>query len=300
MPAWSSSSSSSSSESSDTDDYSVVVEHCPRGRYVRYNSTIAKGATETVYKGFDKLSGKEIAWCKTTELTDDELIHKLYTCTLLQQSLDHENVIKCYKCWRDRSSAKILNIITESFTSDLRDYIDKHTLVHISTAIKIWCRQILNALYYLHNRTIPMIHHDVKIDNIFVIGELGMVKLGYFGHAFPFRRVRRGTCDAGISETMAPDVFEQDYTEKIDVYSLGMTVLQIVTKEKLYSVCNDNTEMVCEMIKNCKLPAALNDVRDLYIRRFIDKCISPVSERPATIELLKDGFLANGTMFLKD
>ncbi|XP_021737601.1 probable serine/threonine-protein kinase WNK9 [Chenopodium quinoa] len=293
MSTWSASSSTSSIDTSDTDDYRVMVEQSPRRRYVRYDTTIAKGATETVYKGFDKISGKEIAWCKMTELADDELIQKLHTCSLLKQSLDHQNVIKCYRFFRDRSKPKILNNITESFTSDLKDYINKHTLVHINTAIKIWCRQILNALHYLHNRTIPLIHHDVKIDNIFVIGELGMVKLGYFGHAFPFARVRRTTSFAGMSETTAPDVFEQDYNEKIDIYSLGMTVLQMVTQEKLFSECNGNTEMVCEMIKNGELPAALNNVRDLHIRRFIDKCISPVSERPTAIDLLKDGFLAD-------
>ena len=34
--------------------------------------------------------------------------------------------------------------------------------------VKSWCRQILNGLNYLHTREPPIIHRDIKCDNIFI------------------------------------------------------------------------------------------------------------------------------------
>ena len=50
-------------------------------------------------------------------------------------------------------------------------------------AIKSWARQILQGLVYLHSRDPPVIHRDLKCDNIFVNGHLGQVKIGDLGLA---------------------------------------------------------------------------------------------------------------------
>lgn len=50
-------------------------------------------------------------------------------------------------------------------------------------AIKIWARQILEGLVYLHGHDPPVIHRDLKCDNVFVNGHLGQVKIGDLGLA---------------------------------------------------------------------------------------------------------------------
>lgn len=50
-------------------------------------------------------------------------------------------------------------------------------------AIKNWARQILQGLAYLHGHDPPVIHRDLKCDNIFVNGHLGQVKIGDLGLA---------------------------------------------------------------------------------------------------------------------
>jgi len=50
-------------------------------------------------------------------------------------------------------------------------------------AIKGWARQILNGLLYLHSHRPPIIHRDLKCDNIFVNGNQGEVKIGDLGLA---------------------------------------------------------------------------------------------------------------------
>lgn len=49
--------------------------------------------------------------------------------------------------------------------------------------LKSWCRQILKGLSFLHSRTPPIIHRDLKCDNIFITGTSGCVKIGDLGLA---------------------------------------------------------------------------------------------------------------------
>lgn len=44
--------------------------------------------------------------------------------------------------------------------------------------LRSWCRQILKGLHYLHTRAPPIIHRDLKCDNIFITGPTGSVKIG--------------------------------------------------------------------------------------------------------------------------
>lgn len=49
--------------------------------------------------------------------------------------------------------------------------------------LRSWCRQILKGLLFLHTRTPPIIHRDLKCDNIFITGPTGSVKIGDLGLA---------------------------------------------------------------------------------------------------------------------
>lgn len=50
-------------------------------------------------------------------------------------------------------------------------------------AVKGWARQILLGLNYLHGHNPPVIHRDLKCDNIFINGHQGEVKIGDLGLA---------------------------------------------------------------------------------------------------------------------
>lgn len=49
--------------------------------------------------------------------------------------------------------------------------------------IRSWGRQILRGLHFLHTRSPPIIHRDLKCDNIFINGTTGLVKIGDLGLA---------------------------------------------------------------------------------------------------------------------
>ena len=61
-------------------------------------------------------------------------------------------------------------------------YRKRHKHVDIK-AVKNWSRQILRGLLYLHSHDPPIIHRDLKCDNIFINGNQGEVKIGDLGLA---------------------------------------------------------------------------------------------------------------------
>ena len=61
-------------------------------------------------------------------------------------------------------------------------YRQKYRNIDIE-AIKNWARQILHGLVYLHGHDPPIIHRDLKCDNVFINGHLGQVKIGDLGLA---------------------------------------------------------------------------------------------------------------------
>jgi serine/threonine protein kinase len=68
------------------------------------------------------------------------------------------------------------------FTLFFCRYRRRHKHVDIK-AVKNWSRQILRGLLYLHSHDPPIIHRDLKCDNIFINGNQGEVKIGDLGLA---------------------------------------------------------------------------------------------------------------------
>lgn len=47
----------------------------------------------------------------------------------------------------------------------------------------------------------------------------------------------------GTPEFMAPELYEEDYNELVDIYSFGMCVLEMLTSEYPYSECSNPAQI---------------------------------------------------------
>ncbi|XP_022721861.1 serine/threonine-protein kinase WNK8-like isoform X2 [Durio zibethinus] len=243
------------------------------------------------YKGFDEADGIEVAWNQVNiedVLQTPEQLERLYSEVHLLKSLKHENIIKFYNSWVDDKN-KTINMITELFTSgSLRQYRKKHKSVDLK-AIKNWARQILRGLHYLHSHHPPIIHRDLKCDNIFVNGNNGEVKIGDLGLATVMQQPTARSV-IGTPEFMAPELYDEEYNELVDIYSFGMCMLEMVTCEYPYNECKNPAQIYKKVTSGIK-PASLVKVNDPQVKQFIEKCLLPASMRLPAVELLKDPFL---------
>lgn len=273
-----------------------VAEKSPCGHYVRYKKILGRGAFKDVYKGFDQVDNVEIAWNQIC--VDDETNLKspskqaaLYSEAVLLKSLNHRNIMKCYSFWLDCEN-KSVNMITELFScGSLRQYIKKLGSVDAQSIIKDWGRQILQGLQYLHTRNPCIIHRDLKCDNIFVDVSNGEIKIGDFGLATAMEQNPLRVL-AGTPEFMAPEYYDEEYNELVDIYAFGMCLMELATSEYPYSECT-NPAQIFKKVSTGMKPTALQKVKYPEVKEIIEKCLLPASLRPSAMELLKDPFFSS-------
>ncbi|KAL7113458.1 hypothetical protein ACP275_04G061800 [Erythranthe tilingii] len=273
-----------------------IEEKSPCGNFVRYKKILGRGAFKDVYKAFDHLSNREVAWSLISVEEEDSKTSKkknleksLCSEAVLLKSLNHKNIMKCHSFWFDRRR-KTVNIITELFSGgSLRHHTKKLGCAAIdSPTIKAYGRQILEGLQYLHTRSPKIVHRDIKSDNIFVNPTTGEVKIGDFGLASEIERDPLRSF-AGTPEFMAPEYYEEEYNELVDIYAFGLCLMEMATCECPYSECTNPAQIFKKVSTGIK-PAALGKVKDYEVKEIIEKCLSPVFLRPSASELLKDPF----------
>ncbi|GAA6083049.1 serine/threonine-protein kinase WNK1 isoform X1, partial [Tachysurus ichikawai] len=120
-------------------------------------------------------------------------------------------------------------------------YLKRFKVMKIKV-LRSWCRQILKGLHFLHTRTPPIIHRDLKCDNIFITGPTGSVKIGDLGLA-TLKRSSFAKSVIGTPEFMAPEMYEEKYDESVDVYAFGMCMLEMATSEYPYSECQNPAQI---------------------------------------------------------
>lgn len=218
---------------------------------------------------------------------------KLWKEIELLQQLSHPNVLVCHHAWVDEKNLYVA-FITESMTSgNLRSFMKKVKKVKLKV-IKNWCVQILNGLNYLHTRDPPIIHRDIKCDNIFINGNIGQLKIGDLGLATNIVKYASTAKMSiiGTPEFMAPEFYEEDYNEKVDIWAFGMCILELATQKYPYSECTSPAQIFKKVMSGEK-PQDLSLIKDPEVLEFIDECLAPVEKRKSAAELLAHPFLQN-------
>ncbi|KAF9398719.1 Serine/threonine-protein kinase wnk4 [Mortierella sp. AD011] len=281
-------------ESNDTEGDSPL-ETDPSGRFQRLNEILGEGAYKHVYRAFDQEEGVEVAWnqLRIDHLTKKEA-QKILSEIEILESIRNDHIINFYASWSTKApnGGERVVFITELMSSGtLKQYLKKTLKGSLKPKVlKSWCRQILQGLVYLHTHNPPIIHRDLKCDNIFINGNNGQLKIGDLGLAVVRHRTHV-TSVLGTPEFMAPELYDEKYDEKVDIYAFGMCVLEMVTKEYPYSECTNQAQIYRKVTQGIK-PQSLDHVQDPEIREFIIRCLDHDDRtRPSAQELLDSDFL---------
>ncbi|XP_035877319.1 serine/threonine-protein kinase WNK2 isoform X12 [Phyllostomus discolor] len=282
-------------EEDDEDDLKAVATSLD-GRFLKFDIELGRGSFKTVYKGLDTETWVEVAWC---ELQDRKLTklerQRFKEEAEMLKGLQHPNIVRFYDFWESSAKGKrCIVLVTELMTSGtLKTYLKRFKVMK-PKVLRSWCRQILKGLLFLHTRTPPIIHRDLKCDNIFITGPTGSVKIGDLGLA-TLKRASFAKSVIGTPEFMAPEMYEEHYDESVDVYAFGMCMLEMATSEYPYSECQNAAQIYRKVTCGIK-PASFEKVHDPEIKEIIGECICKNKEERYQIkDLLSHAFFAEDT-----
>ncbi|KAL5992921.1 Mitogen-activated protein kinase kinase kinase 1 [Asimina triloba] len=154
--------------------------------------------------------------------------------------------------------------------------------------VSAYTRQILNGLKYLHDRNV--LHRDVKCANILVDAS-GSVKLADFGLAKETTKLNLLKSCKGSAYWMAPEVVDprKSYGVAADIWSLGCTVLEMLTHQPPYSHL-EWTQALFQIGRGEPPPIPHTLSKDAH--DFINKCLKvDPDDRPSASELLSHAFV---------
>lgn len=276
-------------EKEDTETQAVATS--PDGRYLKFDIEIGRGSFKTVYRGLDTDTTVEVAWCElqTRKLSRAERQRFSEEVEMLK-GLQHPNIVRFYDSWKSVLRGQVcIVLVTELMTSGtLKTYLRRFREMK-PRVLQRWSRQILRGLHFLHSRVPPILHRDLKCDNVFITGPTGSVKIGDLGLA-TLKRASFAKSVIGTPEFMAPEMYEEKYDEAVDVYAFGMCMLEMATSEYPYSECQNAAQIYRKVTSGTK-PNSFYKVKMPEVKEIIEGCIrTDKNERFTIQDLLAHAF----------
>jgi serine/threonine protein kinase len=189
--------------------------------------------TASLYEAKDRKTGEVFA-LKIAKHNSSDVAREL----ALLKTVSHSAIVPVWEVKTEDSTALAMPY---AFGGDLFSWIESHPLDEATVKGIIF--NILRALAYLHSQQIW--HRDVKPENILVMEHSlspDCVVLADFGFA---RRFPDGVCAnefCGSLQYAAPELLRgAPYTEKVDIWALGITMFACLTSSLPFDYDPDET-----------------------------------------------------------
>src|SRR5215204_4268616 len=229
------------------------------GKY-RILSPLGSGGFGSVYLAEDTWIDKKVA-IKVPHRQNLDFGELLREPRLLA-SLNHPNIVTVLTAEKQDD---IFFIVMEYVPGDtLEAVIERDGSLDLAKALDYTC-QICNAMDHAHKQGI--IHRDLRPGNVLVTDQ-GMVKVADFGTSRFLEIAAHGTTVIGSPPYMAPEQFQGKALFASDIYSLGVTMFQMLTGDLPYdSPTPGDLErlirgelLVSVRARNPKIPRSINDM----------------------------------------
>ena len=269
------------------------IEDSPNKKYSRSAKISYSEKYHIAYIGIDNDRGCEIIWNEIEiKSINENNSKKLYNEIKRLKSLSKEDCINTIQdCWLTNDQNSIV-FITDCFgMGTLRQYLQKIDRQKLKV-IKTWIITLLRSLIFLHKS--DLIYADLNCNRILFNGTLGTIAIRdlYVGSKITYECFNLKPIEIFQPNFMSPEmIFNKNINEKSDLYSLGMTIIEIITLEIPYCDCDSQSQII-QKIKCGKLPSQFYRILDENVKNFLLKMIAfNPNERLSVEMLLKDNFL---------
>jgi serine/threonine protein kinase len=196
----------------------------------------------------------------------------------------HENIIKYHSVF---SFDSFFWIVQEKYEGNLFDLLSSHAGFIPEKFMSYVCKEVLTGLDYLHSS--GRIHRDIKSRNV-VLFRNGDVKLGDFGYA---AQIADEQSIAQYNPSwMAPElILGKDYNESVDLWSLGILLLEMAEGAPPYD--GEPFDVVMDNIISQPPPKLKNKLKwSKDITNFLGLCLRKQAiERLSAKSLLMHPFI---------
>ncbi|XP_033642988.1 dual specificity mitogen-activated protein kinase kinase 7-like [Asterias rubens] len=243
---------------------------------MRHKETSTIVAVKQMRRSGNKEENKRI-------LMDLEVVLKSHNCPFIVQCLGAlVNPSEVWICMEQMATC------LEKLLKKLREPIPEQIIGKMVVAI-------VNALNYL-KEVHGVMHRDVKPSNM-LLDEKGVVKLCDFGISGRLVDSKARTRSAGCVAYMAPERIDPpdpnnpDYDVRADVWSLGISLVELATGEFPYKNCNNDFEVLARVLS--EEPPRLPPKRGFSVdfHAFVQCCLTKdCSQRPKYKQLMEHSF----------
>ena len=229
------------------------------GKY-RVLSTIGSGGFGTVYLAEDTWIDKKVA-LKVPHKQNLDFGELLREPRLLA-TLNHPNIVTILTAEKQENVFFIVMEFVPGETLEL--VIARDGALDLPRALDFTC-QICNAVDHAHRHGV--LHRDLRPSNV-IVTDNGLCKVADFGTSRFLEIAAHGTTVIGSPPYMAPEQFSGKAVFASDLYSLGVTMFQMLTGVLPYDTPSPadldrlmrGELLTAPRLKNPKVPKAINDI----------------------------------------
>ena len=240
------------------------------GRY-EVLKRVGSGGMADVYMAKDHKLNRNVAVkvLKSEYVEDEKFLKKFETEAQAVARLSHPNIVNIYDVGMEDGINYIVMELAEGIT--LKEYIRKKGYLSPKETVEI-STQIASAISHAHKNHI--IHRDIKPQNI-LVSDTGIIKVTDFGiaKATSSNTVTSTATAMGSVHYISPEQAKGRFCdEKRDIYSLGITMYEMVTGHVPFDHENGVTIALMHLQNEITPPSQIRDGIPDSLEKIILKC----------------------------
>lgn len=240
------------------------------GRY-EVLKRVGSGGMADVYMAKDHKLNRNVAVkvLKSEYVEDEKFLKKFETEAQAVARLSHPNIVNIYDVGMEDGINYIVMELAEGIT--LKEYIRKKGYLSPKETVEI-STQIASAISHAHKNHI--IHRDIKPQNI-LVSDTGIIKVTDFGiaKATSSNTVTSTATAMGSVHYISPEQAKGRFCdEKSDIYSLGITMYEMVTGHVPFDHENGVTIALMHLQNEITPPSQIRDGIPDSLEKIILKC----------------------------